>query len=500
MSRAAALERLDPRHVWLLAVCFVVTLAQEPLYTENQNTKFLQGAAAARHGFLDEDWLGGTIDPLPVFSQLVEWLFRIDLPQLSHLMFAALAGLYAWTLVRIAGTAGLADLNRVSTAAWFGAGFLIVHGLGKNWPHGLADQYLLGTYFQPCVFGVALLYAILLYLEGKSYRAMTALALTAAFHPDYLPSTTVCALVFAFAAPAGQRPEARAVASRLALYVVWVVPVLLTLLPLASRTSDVAWAQSMEILTRVRIPQHASVRSWIDAGAVVQLAVMAAGTLWARGPLRIVMSALLALIGVPMVVLAILDVPLLEAITPWRASVFVMPLALTVLLARGAEMLGTRRERWGYPVWTFVALVAVIIGVNRQFSRVDSYASAESMPVIDYAREHAQSKQTYVVPPRARAFYRFRLETGVPIVINWKSHPYRDVDLIEWYERFKAVEDFYLSAEARSACSALHILAQRFSATHVVVPRTHALAGSSCVATQRVWANANYEVWRLGAA
>src|SRR5690606_36906881 len=90
------------RLVWLLAWAALLTLAaaQEPLYSDNQNTKFLHGLAAAGYGNLDGDWLYSTFNVFPVFTAIVYTIYRFASPYAFHLamvplMMAYLAGLLA---------------------------------------------------------------------------------------------------------------------------------------------------------------------------------------------------------------------------------------------------------------------------------------------------------------------------------------------------------------------------------------------------------------------
>ena len=91
----------------LFSIAFAVALSQESLYFANQNTKYLHGAAAAGYGWLANDWMAHTIDPLPVFSVLVKWLFELGVPELSYAIFALLAVVWAWSLTSIVRSAGL---------------------------------------------------------------------------------------------------------------------------------------------------------------------------------------------------------------------------------------------------------------------------------------------------------------------------------------------------------------------------------------------------------
>ena len=83
-------------------IVFAAAYVHWPLYSENQNTKFLHGLAWAGMGTLGEDWLANTIDPLPAFSLLVYATKRFLHQSLFYAFQALLLGTYLFSLVGIA--------------------------------------------------------------------------------------------------------------------------------------------------------------------------------------------------------------------------------------------------------------------------------------------------------------------------------------------------------------------------------------------------------------
>jgi hypothetical protein len=84
----------------LIALAFGVAYTQSNLYESNQNTKFLHGIAQAGFGYLQQDWLAKTIDPLPAFSLLVYLTYSIN-QNLFYLQYLILLGIYLFSLTAI---------------------------------------------------------------------------------------------------------------------------------------------------------------------------------------------------------------------------------------------------------------------------------------------------------------------------------------------------------------------------------------------------------------
>jgi hypothetical protein len=485
------------------AFVFAIAVAQDPLYTANQNTKYLHGAAAAGYGDLARDWMANTIDPLPVFTSLVRALFALGLPELSYAIFAVLAACYAWWLASLMTGAGLVRDTRAGVLP-FMSGVALTQAIFAKWPRGLADQYLLDHYLQPCVFGVLLIAGVATYVRDRPIVAVVLVVLAAWIHPDYLPTTIICIVVFASVSP--RRPGFdRARCWRvLALAAVLLAPLLLHVRWLLQPTTPETWQRSLDVLVQYRIPHHTDAREWFDIHEALHLVAMALGT-WlvrARG-LRHVMVALLVLVVGSLLATLLFGLEAVEAITPWRASVLLMPLALAAIVARGLDSAERRwpgRERIvGRIAWSVLGL-AVVVGVVRQVERVRDYAGAAPMPTMLWIRDHRPPGAMYVVPTRDVDFDRFRLVTGASIVINWKTHPYRDVELLEWETRLESVERFYDAASAPAACAELHGLAAGYHVSHAVVATRHPLDPGHCPGVSEVHRDEAFRVIRIGAS
>jgi len=142
-------------------VAFAIAFTQWPLYSENQNTKFLQGLAAAGVGTLNEDWLANTVDPLPAFSLLVQLTAGLLHPSLFYLFQALLLGVYLFSLVGIANIVFGLNRTRAGTVVFLVSVIALhsslvwpfsmpVMGTSLGWllQAGVANQYLFNPVFQ----------------------------------------------------------------------------------------------------------------------------------------------------------------------------------------------------------------------------------------------------------------------------------------------------------------------------------------------------------------
>ena len=85
----------------------------------------------------------------------------------------------------------------------------------------------------------------------------------------------------------------------------------------------------------------------------------------------------------------------------------------------------------------------------------------------------------------------FRLETGAPVFVEFKSIPYKDTDVLEWYRRVRLANRFY----ANGSCDLLEKIARDEGITHVVLDSELRLP--NCAGVEPIYQDARYILWRI---
>ncbi len=265
--------------ILILGITLGIAYVQEPLYTSNQNTKFLQGMAQAGVGYLDQDWLANTLDPLPVFTALV-WLTSAFLhPYFFYLYYIILFGVYVYSLIGIAEI--IFQFDRQFKKIIYLVFIVTLHCLKIrifdfkthiDLHYGVAEQYLLGDYFQTSNFGVLIILSIYLFLRKQRFLSVLALAGAATVHPAYLPSAALITLSYLIILyKKGER--FKQIFSLGGLSFLLVLPVTLYMFfvfqPTTPETAELA-----KSLIVNRIPHHSFPTAWFDHIAFIQILVV----------------------------------------------------------------------------------------------------------------------------------------------------------------------------------------------------------------------------------
>src|SRR5262249_3669702 len=215
----------------------------------------------------------------------------------------------------------------------------------------------------------------------------------------------------------------------------------------------------------------------------------------------------------------------LALLFPWRVSAVLVPIATTVILAR-LTALPLRLE--GSVVWaTCVAVVGGLVAAcvwimaDRQAFRT----SDEELPVMAFVSRTKESGDVYFLPvqvprptrgslssdfkplPEKRHgdgvipydFQRFRLHSGAPLFVDFKSVPYKDGEVLEWRARVEFAREVQKKMRSEKAkvvevpSETLNRL-RRQGVTHLLVPATPELRADGL---REFYKDESYRVYRL---
>lgn len=508
-------------------VIFGVAYNQSVLYEGNQNTKFLHGLADSGgfYRLLQEDWLANTADPLPVFSLLVNLTARVN-ENLFYVYYLLLFGVYVISLVGILSEYFKERWNWGKSLAVFII-LLLVH---SRWAvnlmqrgykvdltllqYGVAGQYLLGDEFQNSTFGVLVLLSIYLFMRRRYVWSLLSLTVACLLHSAYLFSAAWMVMAYLLVIlvenyrgqggtgfnrlwSAARQPFLLGLMTlALAIPLVWYNQ---AYLPAASPEIS---QQALGILVNLRIPHHALPEVWLHKYAYFQIGLMLLGVLLAfKNRLFAVMAFLFgggALFTLVQMLTGDLDLALLG---PWRVSTLLVPLGLALLVGWVVRLFFDLPLISKLPyAWLLLALALYVSwftvkkGWDIQQMNNTGFKVRRIEQVMDYVRDTKQPGDVVLVPPKELEFDDFRLYTGVPIFINWKSHPYRDVEVLEWYQRVGRADDFYDAAPPRK-CALLGGLLADYRITHVVIKGKE--AALNCPTVQETFRSEKYAVYRV---
>ncbi|WP_036800372.1 DUF6798 domain-containing protein [Pleurocapsa sp. PCC 7319] len=496
----------------LISLIFGLAYTQDPIYNspENQNTKFLHGLANAGYGFLNEDWVANTIDPLPAFSWLVEITCKYIHPEyMFYVYYFLIFGTYVYSILAIVNYIYDFKKNKLKTIVYFTI-LIIIHtvhlkifqfDLGRDLHYGVAGQYVLGKVFQPSTFGVFIILSICCSLYKRYYLAVFLLALAATFHPTYLVSAGILTFAYLIVVYIREKNLFKIFFMGL-LSLILVLPVYSYMSGTFTPTNPQLWHQAQEFIVQLRIPHHSLPQVWLreDGYKAYIQACIVIFALWLVRKSELFLILLIPFLATVLstIIQLLVNSNTIAFIAPWRLSIFLVPIATSIVLAQIVTFIFNR-----YRVFiskyqqvivrlciTIISIIVIVGTINQVLSF--GYGKTSNM-MMDFVRENRQSGETYLIPPDMSDMRKFRLSTGSPIFINDKTHPYKDIEVLEWVERLKKARDFYQMSDR--SCQILSELVANYSITHVVLYKEQ--RNLECDHLKRIYRNKKYQVAKI---
>ena len=465
----------------LLTGLFFSTQPTTGLFTDNQSTYFVQGLRlSGQHPYLENDWFAQT-KPLHIaFTWLVAGLTRLGvlapaarvLDVLFRLVFLLSLGLMTNALLTLAipednpdplkrGGLVLSVISIYILSLWpvfqlsaiseqLGISSLAIafekFGFYYSWGGFAAFRY----YTEPASFSVLILTAIAL-MPYKRWRWSAALlGIAGLMHASFLIHSGVIAGILAlYLFLRKERKEALIV---IGIYAFIVLPLVIYIL---TQMTDAQSGTANLILALERVPHHTQPSRWWNSTDSVHLGVILVGSavLWwkDRGPTRWTVLAITLYAGLSiLLVLWMKDNASLAILMPWRASGYLYAVCQLVVLTAGLTLLINLLGRWPH----FAVLITIIIPLvfliwgaveNGIFSvlaeEYEDTTTQENYPFMLQIQEKTPEDAVLLIPLNEGDY---RLGAQRPIYVDWKSHPYKGEEVMEWWDRVNFVRNFYI--------------------------------------------------------
>ena len=181
---------------------------------------------------------------------------------------------------------------------------------------------------------------------------------------------------------------------------------------------------------------------------------------------------------------------------PWRARLNGLAAAVLLLAVTAGGVLVTVKE-WGYRMDPDELPMLEYISASERPG--DVYLIPASVPRLSAGR--GTPSTTFTPPPRRQPgqtlipvdLQRFRLAAGAPIYVDFKSIPYKDTDVLEWYALLWRTEDLYKRLREGKVDEVIERMRQP-RITHIVTTADLTIEDSRL---KEVYADRLYRIYRL---
>ena len=130
---------------------------------------------------------------------------------------------------------------------------------------------------------------------------------------------------------------------------------------------------------------------------------------------------------------------------PWRSSVYLVPICSMIVLTKLLIIAANKylKSHSKLNLYTTVLTLFLIISLSMN-GIFESYKSNKNYknnyPISNLIKDHEKDISRILIPAKLK---EIRLNTGLPIFVDWKSAPFKNDAVIEWYDRIKLSNSFF---------------------------------------------------------
>ena len=420
----------------ILSILFAITIQQFPFFKGN-SLHLLHAIKDFDTNKLQDDWIANQTNHLPVFAYLNNiflQIFPVKILHVIHFSLLVICSLFIFLICRNE----FQNLNRTSLLfLWFSMFMLIYHE--HSFFGGLAGQDIINEGYQPASFGVLFYCGIYLFLIRKYFFAILIICLSASFHPSYVIHSGL--LIFGFCCYFILVKEFKPLFRSIFYYIILILPITLYII-LNFLLLDKELIQMGQNILVERIPHHALIENWFSSKDFFSILIYLVSLLTIYKNKKIFVP--LTIFGFSSISLSILQF-LTESNTlalsfPWRTSVFLMPLSSMIVISFLLnKFLLSKKNINLFSVSLFIIVFLFFFGKNH-FIKNDNQKFYSKLELVNEINFNYDTIERILIPINISYI---RMNTGLPIFIDWKHHAFKYDEIIMWKKRIDLAQKFY---------------------------------------------------------
>ena len=452
----------------LLSFLFALSIGQVAFFEEN-HVHLLRSLANNNFFKLNEDWLTNEIDHVPFFTfvstHIIKYFSLAGL-NILHIVLSLICSISIFYICKF--NYSNYDFKKI-IIYWFL--LLVLIFSEKSFAYGVAGQYILNPVYQPATYGVLIISSLALFAYRKENLSVIILILSASIHPTYIIHAffLVCGFLIYLLIYKQYKNFFKISFISLAL----ISPIVLYLFSNIYINDFQIYAEGQSIMAEIRIPHHAQVHSWFSYKDLQILIIIFLALFLTYNSKRLFIP--LSFVTLTTIILTIIQYytssNFLGLLFPWRSSVYIVPICSMIILSRVLILVDNKYLKLSPKLNSYSAYFAFILiiffSINGIFESYKSYKNhKQKYPISSLISLHKNDIIRILIPTNLE---HIRLNTGLPIFVDWKTVPYKNDALIKWYERIKLTNSFFISTELENQKLLLKKIYDKEQISHVLV-------------------------------
>ena len=420
----------------ILSVLFAITIQQFAFYKGN-SLHLLYTIKDFEFNKLQYDWIANQTNHLPLFTyfnNIILKIFPVNFLHSVHFILLSSCALFLFLICKYI----FEDLNKISLSLlWFSLFMFVYHE--HSLFGGVAGQDVINEGYQPASYGVLFFIGIYLYLIKKNSYAIFFICLSASFHPSYVLHSGF--LIIGILGYFFFQKEYKKFLKILVLYSILILPITIYVIYNFLLLDNEIILKGQNILLE-RIPHHASIENWFSYKDLISILVYIVSIILVYKNKRIFIPlGIFGFFSISLTLIQFLtEIDSLALTFPWRASVFLMPLSIMIIISYFLKKFLTNKSNLNLlSSFVFIFIWSFFL-INNHFLKDANKDFYKELELTEKININYKSINRLLIPVN---LMNIRMNTGLPIFVDWKHHAFKYNEIIIWKQRLDLVQKFY---------------------------------------------------------
>tara|TARA_B100000035_G_scaffold81037_1_gene67952 strand:- start:8592 stop:10061 length:1470 start_codon:yes stop_codon:yes gene_type:complete len=446
----------------LFSFLFATTVQQFPFFKGN-SLHLLHAIKDFEFNNLQNDWIANQTDHLPLFTFVNKLFLKIFPINFLHIIHFSLLLFCSFFLFLICKNI-FPNLNKIfQSILWFSIFIFVYHE--HSLFGGLAGQDIINEGYQPASYGVLFFIGIYLFLIKKNFYATLFICLSASFHPSYVLHSGF--LMIGILSYFFFQKEYKKLFKILISYSIFILPITLYIIYNFLLLDKEIITEGQNILLK-RIPHHALIDNWFSYKDILSILVYVVSLFLIHNNKRAFIP--LFFFGFFSIFITLIqfftEINSLALIFPWRASVFLVPLSTMIIISFFLQKIDIQKSKFNlFSIFIFIILW-IFFFVDNHFIKNSNKVFYDKLKLTQEITKNYNSIERILIPVDLTYI---RMNTGLPIFIDWKHHAFKYNEIIHWQKRMNLAKNFYASNNLEKQKSILVDINKIETITHILI-------------------------------
>ncbi len=454
----------DKIFIVLLSLLFVLTIQIFDIYKGNAN-HLIHSIKFFDDNKLQNDWIANQEHHIPLFAYFNYLLIKFFSGKSIYFIHSILLATCSLFLFLISKNLFPKLKIRNLYIIWFAFFTIFYHE--NSFFSGVAGQSVIDAGYQPASYGVLFFIGIYFFLIDKNFLSILFICLAASFHPTYVLHSG-----FLLLGILGYNFWSKKYLNCLKIVIIYsllILPITLFIIINFLTIDKNLILIGQEILLG-RIPHHADIHNWLSYKDTYFFITFFYSLYLIRKNKRF--FTFFATFGLCPILLSIFQyfagINSLALAFPWRSSVFITPISTIIILSYFLEKIKLEEFKLKLVSYFFLVLTITFFIVKSHFVKNLNSEFKNKLILTKEIKKNFDSIDRILIPTHLQYI---RMNSGLPIFVDWKHHAFRYDQIIEWKQRVKLADEFYISKSENEKLFNLKKIQDIENISHILIKK-----------------------------